>query len=79
MVFQFAKLARNSGVLGIGHVLIAQEQHLVLQQRRFQRPGHIIVGSGFRQIDAADFRTKGAGEALDFHGHSPDVSLLDRV
>ena len=67
MTFQLTKDARKGGMLGIGHVLVTREQHLVLEQQGFDFARHVGIAASLSQIDALDLGTQSAGEWNDFH------------
>ena len=52
MVFQLAEAAGEGDMLGARDVLVAQEQHLVLQQRALDLGEQAVVARGIGQADA---------------------------
>ena len=55
--------------------LVAEEHHLVIEQRRAQRT-QLAVGERSGQIDAADLGAERAGDAVDHeHGHDRSASV----
>ena len=61
MIFQLAEAAREGHMLGARDVLIAQEQHAVLQQRRADLGEQAVIVNGIGQIHADQFGADRAG------------------
>ena len=71
MVFELSEGARESGVLAVSDVLVAHEQHLVLEQLRLDLAREVAVARGLGQADVLQFRAERAGEGYDLHLVSP--------
>ncbi len=65
VVFQLAEVAGEGHVLGARDVLVAEEQHLVLQQQRADLGHQAGVARSDAQIDIAKLGADGAGQRLD--------------
>ena len=63
-------------MIGARDVLIAQEQHLVIQQCLLDRTEQIVIPRGFGQVDAAQFSPDVLGEALDLHSTNTDEPMV---
>ncbi|MCY1364396.1 hypothetical protein D9M69_511960 [compost metagenome] len=77
VVLQLAETAGEGHVLGAADVLVAQEQHLVLQQQRLDLGEQAVVAGGVAQVHAADFGADGAGQLFDFHAQRPQMTKID--
>ena len=71
MVFQIAKLARKSHMVGAADVLIAQEHHTVLEQGLANFRKQAFVMNRIRQTNTREFRANRAGQLFYFHALSP--------
>src|SRR6476620_10127445 len=67
MVLERAEALREGYVIGFAHLLVAEEKHLVLQQRLPDVSEQVIVGHRFREVDPAEFGADVRGELLDTH------------
>ena len=65
VVLELAEAAGKPDVLGAGNVLVAEEQHLVLQQKRPDFVKEVVVGDGSAEIDVAELGADAAGQLLD--------------
>ena len=64
MVFEFAEMPGESDMLGAGDVLVAEEQHLVLQEQGPDLGDQGRVAAGCAEIDVLKLRSDRAGELL---------------
>ena len=62
-------------MIGSGDVLIAQEQHLVFEQLRFDRAKQIVVVRGFRKAHARKLSADVAGELFDLHSTNTEEPM----
>ena len=69
VVFQITKAAGKGGMLLVVEILVAQEQHLVLEQRLLDLAKQVVVVDRFSDLDALQFGAYGTGELFNFHGH----------
>jgi len=67
MVFQLAEAARERHMLGARDVLVAQEQHAVLEQRCANFSKEPIVANGIGEIHTGQFGADGIGQLFDLH------------
>ena len=65
VVLERAEAPREGDVLGPGEVLVAQEQHLVLEQERFDLREQGVVARRVAEIDVDELGSDGAGQRLD--------------
>src|SRR5271157_3670699 len=65
MVLELTKPAGKPDVLGAGNLLVAEEEHLVLQQKRPDFTKELVVGNGGAEIDVAELGADAAGQLLD--------------
>ncbi len=65
MALEFAETARKGHMRGAADVLIAEEQHAMLQQQRSDLGDQAVVLRGRRQAHVAEFCADGAGELVD--------------
>jgi hypothetical protein len=68
MVLERSEAPRQGHVLGARKMLIAQEQHLVLQQQRAQLGEQRVVARGLAEFDAGQFGADAAGQGFDADG-----------
>ncbi len=68
MVFQLAEAARKCDMLARRNVLIAQEQHAVLEQGGTDLGKETIVVDRVGEVDADQFGANGVVELFDTHG-----------
>ena len=52
MIFQLAKPVGEGDMVGLADQLVAQEQHLVRQQRFADRAEQVVVARRFGEVDA---------------------------
>ena len=69
MVLELAEVAGEGDVLGAADVLVAEEQHLVLQQQGADLGDQVGVARGVAEVDVRELRADRAGQRLD-----PDAS-----
>ncbi|MPN31890.1 hypothetical protein SDC9_179365 [bioreactor metagenome] len=55
-------------MLGTRDVLIAEEQHFVLQQQGANFLGQALVAGRIAEVDAGNLSADAAGQLFDFHG-----------
>ncbi|MNP39633.1 hypothetical protein D3C76_1332180 [compost metagenome] len=67
VVLQLAEAPGERYMLGVADVLVAQEQHAVLEQLLANFGEQPIVMDGVGQVQADQFRTDGAGQLFDLH------------
>jgi hypothetical protein len=79
VVLEYAKAAGEGGVLGIGDVLVAQEQHLVFEQQGPDFGEQAVVPGRFGQVHIFQFSAQGAGKGYNFHLASPFYGPVIRV
>ena len=65
MVLELAEVPRERDVLGARDVLVAEEQHLVLEQQRADLREEPGVARGDAEIDVGQLGADRAGERLD--------------
>ena len=65
VVFQFAKFAGKGHMLGAGDVLVAEEDHAVLEQRLANLGHQAFIFSGSTQVYVGEFCAYGAGQRVD--------------
>ena len=65
MVFKLAEVPREGNVLGARNVLVAEKQHLVLQQQRPNFSDQSGVARRDPEVHVRKLRTNRAGERLD--------------
>ena len=68
MIFQLAEAASESHVIGATDVLIAQEQHPMLEQLGTNLGEQTVVLHRIGEVDADQFGANAAGQLFDFHG-----------
>lgn len=68
MDVQWAEQRRQIALLGLGDLLVEEEQHLMFKQRRFDS-GMCHRIERLRQIDPADDRTDGRSDGGDGQRH----------
>ncbi|MNT82272.1 hypothetical protein D3C72_2219830 [compost metagenome] len=68
VILQLAKALSETHMFGMSDVLIAQEQHAMLEQLNANLGEQAIVMDGIREFDADQLRADGAGQLFDFHG-----------
>jgi hypothetical protein len=68
MVLQFAETPRKRNMLGARDVLIAQEQHPVLEQRRTDLGEQTVVVDRIGKIHADQFGADAVRQLVDLHG-----------
>ncbi|MCY1430561.1 hypothetical protein D9M71_465110 [compost metagenome] len=68
VILQLAEAAGEGDVLGTADVLVAQEQHLVLEQQLADLGEQAVVAGGVGQAYAADFGADAAGQLFNTHG-----------
>ncbi|MCY1378308.1 hypothetical protein D9M69_659320 [compost metagenome] len=84
VVLELAEVAGEGDVLGAREFLLAEEQHLVLQQQRADLGRQAGVARGFGQRHVAQLGADGAGHGVDLeaarvHGGGPvREAWLDR-
>ena len=66
-------------VLGPGDVLVAEEQHLVLQQQRLELGEQVVVAGGVGQVDVAQLGADVDGQRCDLDAIGADVVLGHRL
>ncbi|MNR55752.1 hypothetical protein D3C85_1761900 [compost metagenome] len=64
-------------MLGPGDVLVAQEQHLVLEQRRLDFGKQAGVTRRLAQVDAGQFGADMAGQGFHAHGGLLQITKID--
>ena len=65
MVLELAEAARERDVLGARDVLVAQEQHLVLEQQRADLGEQRVVARGVAEVHVGELGADRAGQRLD--------------
>ena len=65
VILERAEAPCESDVLGAGDVLVAKEQHLVLEQERLDLREQGVVARGVAEIDVDELGSDGAGQRLD--------------
>src|SRR4030095_4175297 len=65
VILQRPKAMSERDMVGLGDVLITEEQHLMLEQCLLDRAEQVVAGSGFRQGNA---RNLGADMRREFLG-----------
>jgi hypothetical protein len=68
VVLQLAKAAGERHMVGAADVLVAQEQHPVLEQLGTDLCKQAVIMNRIGQPDAKQFGTDGAGQLFDLHG-----------
>jgi len=68
MILELAKMAGEGDMLAAGDVLVAKEEHLVLQQQRPDLGHQPGISCGGAEVDVLHFRADRAGERLDLYG-----------
>jgi len=64
MILEFAKVAGEGDVLGAGDVLVAEKQHLVLQQQRADLGHQPGIARGGAKVHVRYFGADSAGQRL---------------
>src|SRR6516165_3732618 len=65
VVLELAEAAGKTDMLGAGNVLVAEEEHLVLQQKRPDFLKEVVVDHGSAEVDVAQLGADAAGQLLD--------------
>jgi hypothetical protein len=68
MILELAEVPRERHGLGTRDVLVAKEEHLVLDQQRAYLGHEPCVARGHPQIDVSQFRADRARQRLDLDG-----------
>ena len=71
MILELAEVAREGHVVGAADVLVAEEEHLVLQQQRADLAHEVGVARGLADVDVQDLRADRAGQRLDLDRRKP--------
>ncbi|MNY80832.1 hypothetical protein D3C86_2220720 [compost metagenome] len=71
MILQLAETAGEGHVLGAGDVLVAQEQHAVLEQLGTNFAEQAVVMDGIGELDADQFGADVAGQLFNLHNCRP--------
>ncbi|MNQ73955.1 hypothetical protein D3C85_887020 [compost metagenome] len=71
MILQLAEAAGEGHVIGTAEVLVAQEQHLVLEQQLPDLGEQAVVACRVAQVHATDFGADGTGQLFYLHGELP--------
>ena len=68
MILELAKMAGEGDMLAAGDVLVAEEQHPVLQQQRPDLGHQPGMSRGGAKVDVLHFGADRAGQRLDLYG-----------
>jgi hypothetical protein len=68
VILQLAEAAGEGHMLGASDVLIAQEQHPMLEQLGTNLGEKTVVLHRIGEVDADQFGANAAGQLFDFHG-----------
>ena len=74
VVLELTEAPGEGDMLGAGDVLVAQEQHLVLEQQSLDLGEQIVVVRGVAQVDAEQLGADVAGQRLDLDRLRPTAT-----
>src|SRR6476620_9891190 len=71
VVLELTEAPSKADMLGTGNVLVAEEQHAVLQQKRPDLLKEVVVDDGSAEVDVAELGADAAGQLLNLQRSEP--------